>query len=107
VVNDSTHEDSLSRTLADWAAEEAKQPVRITARMLRLKSDLARSDRARANAGRIERWAFGLSGIVLLLASLGPVGNSLDGSWAMAAEGVLGLMVLATAAWSLARSLLT
>ena len=104
-MNDSTHDDSLSRTLADWAAEEAKQPVRITARTLRLKADLARADRARTSAAQIERWAFGVSGIVLLLASLGPVGNTLDGSWALAAEG-LGLMVLATGAWSLARSLL-
>jgi hypothetical protein len=105
VVNGSKHDDELSRVLAGWAAEEAKRPVRITPGMLRLKADLARSDRARANAGRVERWAFSLSGLLLLLASLGPLGHSLDGAQALAAERALGLMVLTAAGWSLARSL--
>jgi len=105
MVNNTSHDDDLGRLLTDWCAKEAQRPVRTTPGMLRLKAELAQADQRRAAAARIERWGFGLVGVLFLVSSLTPAGQLIGAGQSLAAFGGLGVIVLAGAGWSFARAL--
>ncbi len=72
-MNTMADRDDVIEAVRQLARTQSAEPVRFTAEMLLVKAELARLDRRRATARRIERWAFGIVGGAL--AAIVFVGN--------------------------------
>ncbi len=83
--------DRLAEAIAAWGRAESSEPAHITARMIIVKAQLARTEAAEARVKRLSRWAFGGAGAVLIggacLLGTGPM---------MSSESTAGIVLLLT-----------